>query len=295
MAEEFGDVFPLVVASSITDKVKRRYIEDRMNSTSAVTIADPMMTIDEDKAKEHLKYLKVLKADLESRNLKVGGVVGAGSMGIIFELKDSHDEVIKNSVLRIDPRECIGKLDDEHRACEPLAVLPMLFQAEAGRPLGGHDEQPGDKEVGYRATIVPRLTDPMLDMNDIKKTLAVFNAEGNLKRLKDLNTEQFMKAKGVDIPLLGDLGSISERSETRNHVKAFADTTAGLEYGEIEARKATPEEMRTLKMQKEAFVLRAINELRADGVNLDPVPTQQKVDKLEQVMGAERAHGAAKG
>lgn len=295
---QFEDGFPLVISKTVTDKKRRGIIDDRMNSTSAVTIADPMMMREgrEHVAEENLGYLKQIGAELASRDMKVGGVIGAGSIGIIYELLDKQGKIIENSVLRIDPREAICKFDDAYRASEPLAALPILFQAEAGQPLTGDPVKDKDiAEKGYRATIVPRVDDRLLTPEAVEKSLSVYNAQGKLGRLKDLKMDQFMAGKGVDIPLLGDMGSLKPQPDEEHREKddrkgkigviQFAKKE-GLNANRIIKDKASGEEMDTLRTQKKALEKAALDELRADGVNVEMAPSRQSVTSVEP--GVER-------
>lgn len=221
--------------------------------------------------------LKALKAQLDVRNVRIGEVIGAGDMGgITYNLLDAKGEVIPSVVMRIDPAEMVTPLD----VANPGAIRPI------------HREEAGY----YAATIVPRakpLSHGFATKEEALETLAVMNVDGLFPHMKDLGLHQFMKIPGIDVPVLTDLSCVSREANT-NQGMGTVDTFVemlGADKNEVKAKKASPETMAKLRAAQDAIHERALGELKAAGVDIEPVPVRQSGAKLDALEEKHRATG----
>lgn|GEM_PF-6202068 len=283
----YTDLFPLTVAQSLP-LAERQALEEKLaNGRTAVieSVNYPTgrLKIAERRAGARQKFnaLAGLKAQLTSRNIQVGGVLGIGALGVVYELENLEGQKIESAVIRLDPTNVIATLDN------PAAIKPV-FQ---------------ESVVDFTATIIPKgrpLDAAMPDTEKcdlVDKSLAVFNAvkrseyrhdpefaAGKLPHvtdldfLKDLGPQQFMMVPGIELPQLADLSSMNKEPVTpKNIMLQSADTY-------IEAYKR-PASVRTdvapaavverMQEQREAVDKKVKADIDAAYINIDSVPVIQ--------------------
>jgi len=217
-------------------------------------------------------FNKIL-GDLASRNMKPGKFVGGGRIGVAFELETLDGKKIDSALIRFDPENAIHSLDSV------MAIDPVVqFKNET-----------------FKATIVPR-GDPSQEptKEEIKTTLEIFNAEGALLHLQDMKPDQFMKVPGIEGAVLTDMGSVRPIAYEEGQVVGQGGVRElseklGLDYEQIKTTKASPELVEERRAQKEAVSAAIKKELVDKGVNLEDVPTIQKISTLQQTAARDAA------
>lgn len=154
--------------------------------------------------------LKLLIEKLEKRHIHLGKLVGSGSLGLVFEIKNSADKeavAISNAVLRIDPKDSVGFIKN------PLAIQPILHL---------RNDELGEKSV-FSATILPRAKMTSITHGQTATTLRSFATRGQLDLLGDLKPDQFGWIDGVKYPVLVDISSMSSTPEQKKNKGSMGD------------------------------------------------------------------------
>jgi len=244
----FKEVFPTELSPSIpADELP--VIRQRLElGNTAITISDLFQP-----------ELEILKAKLDSRGITLGDIIGIGDMGgITYNLLDKNGAAIKSAVLRIDPADLVTILERP----SPASIRPILRE----------------REDFFAATIVPRAERVEFTADQIMHSLAIINADDQLRYIKDLESKQFMRIPGIPVPVITDLGCMSTDPDTLKGMGSIDDflEILGRDRASLDAIKVAPEEMAQLRQAQNAIHDNAVAELTAAGINLESVPTKQE-------------------
>ncbi|MBY0406438.1 MAG: hypothetical protein K2Q01_02010 [Rickettsiales bacterium] len=261
-------------------------------------------------ARERFEQLKGLKEKLAKRNMKVGGVIGMGSMGVAYELETLDGKKVPSAILRIDPKETVGQVDNP-------ASAKILFHEENGY---------------YSASIVAKaeaIDTSKMTMEEryakVQESLSVFNAvktgqkrwDDDIRKdvklpdithidyLKDLASGQFMKMPGVDVWQLTDISSVHNeplKESVRDKHSGEMVGGHGLQnidefirnYDQPESIRtavAPPELVANMRKQVDALNDRVTKEIKAVGIDITP-PTVQ-TDATATGVGQEKKNARA--
>lgn len=264
----FSDVFPTTIDPSIPAD-RAAVMRQKIDGENVTTI---MSEGYDENGRAYKDDLKALKAQLDARRVKLGGLIGVGGMGgITYNLLDKQDKIIPAAVLRVDPAEMVTPLEPPN----PAAIRPIMRE-----------------RVGYfAATIVPRAERTKdLSISKVEDTLAVLNAEGKLSHLKDLGLDQFMTIPGMKMPVLTDLSCVSTEPNTLTGMGTLETflTSMGMDEKAVKARKTPPAEMAELHRAQDEIHERALRQLREAGINMDTVPTVSEQTQLQAVNASQK-------
>ncbi len=192
-----------------------------------------------------------LIAQLEASGIKLGDKVGEGAFAQVYKVKDRNDKEIPSVVIRIEPEGSGGNL------LSPV-IVPVLSK---------------HKSENFEATIVPaakRRDD--YTAQEVKKTLAVLNAQGLLGNISDLNNpipDQFMELSDIDIPVFIDLNGVSNAPDVKARmggIEQFAEKH-GVDASEIRSSKDYAGAER-LKPIMKALIEKCTKELKDSGIKI---------------------------
>lgn len=257
----FSDIFPTATAELEANHIKRKELQTKLDESATIMTAD---LFEDD--------LKALKAQLDSRNIKLGKLIGAGALALVFELEDHKGKRIESAVIRIDPTDMTSTIDS------PASIKPV-FQEVAG---------------SYTASIVPRAVSSSKaeDLKEIDKTLAVFNTGekmaivdgkeqtlSQLKFLTDLSPGQFMELPGMPIPVLADFSSMSSTPISKDGPRLGANIENYMENYKRDPKDILPiskKAMMELKKAQDEIDANVRKEIKKTEINIEPVPSIQK-------------------
>ncbi len=249
----FKDAFPEKVSPAITDSDTLKALDEKIKGGNVV-IAMANEIFQDDIAE--------LKAKLDSRNIRLGDIIGIGSMGgVTYEVLDTGGKLM-NVVLRVDPTDLVTTLEPP----SPARIRPVLKET-----------------AGYfSASIVPKAKRVQFSKEEFEKSLAVINTDGHLGHLHDLTPEQFMKIEGINVAVLTDLSCVSADGNPLNGTGTLEEfiSKMGMDAASVQSTRIPLAEMTELREGQEAIHTKAVKELEAAGVFLGEVPTQQVSSKL---------------
>jgi hypothetical protein len=217
---------------------------------------------------------KALLALLAERNMKPGKFLGAGSVGVAYELETLDGKKLDSAVIRFDPEGAVGRVDTA-ATIEQIATVTS---------------------ENFSATIVPKAQKWELDKDELKQSLAILNAEGAFPKLTDMKPDQFMKVPGIDVPVMTDLTSMRQegRSDWGGSIEELCDRReVQIDAKEVMAAKASPDVVEKIRGQKEQVGKAVRAELAEKGINIEAVPSKQTVQNLEP--GVEQVRGTIRG
>jgi len=221
--------------------------------------------------------LNQLKKAVEARHLKIGKYINNGSTAFIFELKDEKNDIIPSVVLRIDP----------------ISITNAVQSAAVRWPLIHIDTKNGDEkhdnEVYYQASVMPRATrpeepNPVFEIADLLRTLAVINTEEQLSKATDISIGQVMLMTmpngnfvsyrdGKPVAVIADQNCMSGLAGLGG-INHFCQSNRLKPEG-IEGKKEDREEVKFVREQMDALHSHVRQELIGRGVVVDPIATTQ--------------------
>ena len=273
----FKEFFPTNLSPNVpADKLT--LFQERLADANTVIMAsayfkEGLELLRSNLASKNIISKEIPDKDIPSKHIKLGNIIGIGTKGgITYELLDQNGELIKSAVLRIDWDAAVPALEQPN----PARIQPIL------KCVGGD----------FAATIVPRAKHAEFTNEEIIKTFAVIDASKQLPYLHDLEAAQFMKIEGISVPVLTDLSSVGLYPEKyKGQVETFLERK-GTNVKSLQV--IAPQEMVALHKAQQFVHDNAVAELKAAGVDIEPVPTKQQVDTLTRVDGRGQEVGAAR-
>jgi hypothetical protein len=273
--DSFSDFFDQAAKSQQDKKIN--LTEDKLAKMTGSAVAALSGTNENE--------LRELKRQLEKRNIKIGRYINNGATAYVFELLDKHGKIIEPTVLRIE----IGSASADIQSS--VARWPIMkIDLKNGNPEH-------DNDICFRATIVPRAyhaKDEELEFEneDILRTFAMLNQEGNLEKATDINLSQIMRLKNPDgsyvhykefpdkaVGIIIDQNCLSGITQMGG-VDSFCKDKE-INYNEVKERKASQDEIDYVKGQLADIYRHAVEELLKRDVQLQDAPTLQQNANVE--------------